>query len=88
MTVLYENERYTVIVVDDALDEDNRSRCAGYGIINKATGIREATGLVFGETRWRADQFNNMIGELDAKATVVDEEEALVDMGIEDVVPN
>ena len=63
--VLYENKVYKVAVIDDALDEDNSSRVTGYGIFNKETGVREATGLVFGECRWRADQFANMLSQLD-----------------------
>lgn len=66
--VVYENELYEVRVIEDALDEDNRSRNNGYGIFNKSTGIREATGLVFGEVRWRADQFAGMVKELDERA--------------------
>jgi hypothetical protein len=62
---LYENELYTVEQIDDALDEDGKGRCAGYGIFNKLTNVREATGLVFGEVRWRADQFAKMVKELD-----------------------
>ena len=63
--VLYENDRYEVRVVKDALDEDNSSRILGYGIFNRTTKVREGTALVLGEARWRADQFRNMLRELD-----------------------
>jgi len=66
-TIIHENERYFVTVIDDALSENGRETCPGYGIFNKETNIREATGLVLGEVRWRADQFNNMIVELDER---------------------
>jgi hypothetical protein len=83
--VLYENAVYQVAIIDDALDEDNRSRCAGYGIFNKDTGVREATGLVFGEARWRADQFASMITQLD---DLVDPLEAAAEGADEDVTLN
>lgn len=68
MTILYENDMYAVEVVEDALDEDNRSRTKGYGIFNKETGVREGTSIVYGEARWRADQFRSMIAQLDERA--------------------
>lgn len=65
MSEVYSNETYVVRVINDALDEDNTSRVTGYGIFNRATDVREGTALVLGEARWRADQFRNMIRELD-----------------------
>ena len=62
---LYQNDRYEVRVISDALDEDNTSRRDGYGIFNRDTDVREGTALVLGEARWRADQFRNMLRELD-----------------------
>lgn len=87
MSNLYENDLYEVVVVEDALDEDNRSRCVGYGIINKETRIREATGLVFGEVRWRADQFANMVAQLDEQEAL-DPLEAAAEGADEDVTLN
>ena len=92
-TTLYENGNYAVRVVEDALDEDNRSRCVGYGIFNTVTGVREATGLVFGQVRWQTDQFVNMLRELDERAAAQEAAEsdaidiAEVEFG-EDVVPS
>jgi len=80
---LYSNDMYEIKVIEDALDEDNRSRVAGYGIFNIITGIREATGLVFGDCRWRADQYKNMLEELDERANATVDEIAVVD---EDVI--
>lgn len=74
---LYSNELYEVHIVEDALGEDNRTACPGYGIFNKTTNIREATGLVYGEVRWRADQFANMLKELDDRAAAEEAAESL-----------
>ena len=54
--VLYSNERYDLIVTDDALDEDNVRRVKGYAVVNREHGVYEATGLILGEMRWRMDQ--------------------------------
>jgi hypothetical protein len=67
MSNLYENAAYEVRQIDNALSENGREYVDGYGIFNKDTGVCEATGLVLPECRWRADQFANMIVELDER---------------------
>lgn len=88
MTTLYENEGYEVRKIDNALSENGREYVEGYGIFNKQTEVLEATGLVFPECRWRADQFHNMQKELDSRAEPTDELAKLAEGADEDVTLN
>lgn len=71
--VLYENDLYIVSIVEDALAEDGKSECTGYGVFNKETKVREATFLVYPEARWRADTYANAIRDMDEKAEAEDD---------------
>jgi hypothetical protein len=88
MTTLYENGTYEVHKIDNALSENGREYVEGYGIVNKTTGVLEATGLVFPECRWRADQFHNMLKELDSRAEPADDLAKLAEGADEDVTLN
>jgi len=62
-TQVHENEKYFVIVVEDALGEGGRRRESGYGCFNKETGVREFTTLSLPQAIWNADMSARMLAD-------------------------
>ena len=66
MTILYQNERYELRIIENALGEDKRTTQRGYGIWNKEHKIMESTFLIYGEARWAVDHMDAMARQLDS----------------------
>ncbi len=79
---IYENEKYTVQIIEDALGEDGHYGRLGYAVINKETGVAEHTTTVLPQALFQADAFMGALGQLDETA---DEDAAIIE-GEGDVV--
>jgi len=83
MSNIYENDMFTITVIDDAIGEDGVYGRNGYAVTNKDTGVIEVTGLVLAQLVFFADQSEGMlktIGEdqSDASALVAAPEDVTV----------
>ena len=82
MANIYENEKYTVAIIDDALGEDGVYGRRGYAVINKETSVVEHTTIVLPQALFQADAFMGALSQLDETA---DEDAGLIEDG-EDIV--
>ena len=76
--VLYENDRYKVILFDEALGEDGKYGHRGYAVVNIGTAVVEHTTMVLPQALFQADAFMGALAQLDE----VEEDTALIE-GIE-----
>ena len=61
---LYENDKYKVIVIDDALGEDGKYGAPGYAVVNLETNIYEHTTTVLPQALFQADAFMGALSNL------------------------
>ena len=83
--IIYQNEKYEVILIDDALGEDGKYGRRGYAVINKETQVREHTTMVLPQALFQADAFMGALSQMD-KTT--DDDAALIEEGPDDVIIN
>lgn len=72
MTTVYENPHYTVDVVEATLSEP--LGVLVYGLVNKATSVREGEFPYFPQAVQYSDQLSESILELEAKESTVEAE--------------
>jgi hypothetical protein len=78
---IYENNSYKVVLSDNVIGEDGQyAGRAGYGVVNKETGITEHTTMVLPQALFQADAFEGALGQLNEEEP---EPEALVVTDIE-----
>ena len=65
MSNIYENDKYEVVIIDDALGEDNVYGRRGYAVVNKSTSVIEHTTIVLPQALFQADAFMGALTQLD-----------------------
>ena len=70
---IYKNEKYRVVIIDDALGEDGKYGAMGYAVVNIETNIREHTTTVLPQALFQADAFMGALSNLHS-----DEEKAIM----------
>lgn len=85
MSNIYENDNYTVVVIDDAIGEDGKYGRAGYAVVNKETGIKEHTTTVLPQALFQADAFMGALGQINDST---DDELAIIEGTPADIIPN
>jgi hypothetical protein len=68
MSNIYENDKYEVVIIDDALGEDNKYGRRGYAVVNKETSVVEHTTIVLPQALFQADAFMGALSQLDDSA--------------------
>lgn len=62
--VMYDTEKYEVVRIGDALDEDGKTRREGYGVRNKDTGIVEHSTTMLPGAIFQCQYFNDSLVNL------------------------
>jgi hypothetical protein len=85
MDNIYENDKYSVVLTDDAIGEDGQYGRTGYAVVNKETGVIEHTTTVLPQALFQADAFMGALGQMGNSQS---DEMAIIQASPDDILPN